>query len=244
MFLMQLLCSIRKGRGLVASTQSVSLQVSIPSYQNITEEAVIEAEASRSKEGQVVEEVVPERPFLGYYEGTVRLFKEPVHVLSSKEKNEQGAEIPVVWPPKMVYGITSSASSSEERYKHIVADKLATDEEKDVEVSLAEFTDTIQGQSVVRVSPVTGSDKTKGKVQNPSDTKDFTTPTAESTREGNLNLTPSYEHQKERQQNQYQVGKDILNETIDEETKVILLEVQKAMEEKFRAEKEAFQLKL
>ena len=97
---------------------------------------------------------------------------------------------------------------------------------------------------MVRVSSVTRRDKTKGKVQTPSDTKDFTTPMAELTREGNLKLTPSYEHKKEREQNQYQVGKDILNETIDEEAKVILLEVQKAMEEKFRAEQEAIQLKL
>ena len=107
----------------------------------------------------------------------------------------------------------------------MVADKLAKDEDKDVEVSLAEFTDTIQGQSVVWISPVTGSDKTKGKVQTPSDTKDFTTPLAELTREGNSKLTPSYEHKKEREQNQYQVGKDILNETINEEAKAILLEV-------------------
>ena len=34
----------------------------------------------------------------------------------------------------MVYGITSSASSGEERYKQMVANKLAKDEEKDVEV--------------------------------------------------------------------------------------------------------------
>ena len=54
----------QEGGELATGTQSVSLQVSIPSYQNITEEAVIEAEASRSKEGQVVEEVVPKRPFL------------------------------------------------------------------------------------------------------------------------------------------------------------------------------------
>ena len=67
---------------------------------------------------------------------------------------------------------------------------------------------------------------------------------AESTREGNLKLMPSYEHKKERQQNQYQVGRDILNETINEEAKAILLEVQKAMEEKLRAEQEAIQLKL
>ena len=105
----------QEGGGLAAGTQSLSLQVSIPSCQNITEEAVIEAEASRSKEGQVVEEVVPKRPFLGYNEGMVGLFEEPVQILSSKEKNEQGVEILAGWPPKMVYGITSSASSGEER---------------------------------------------------------------------------------------------------------------------------------
>ena len=44
----------QEGGELAAGTQGVSLQVSIPSYQNITEEAVIKAEASRSKEGQVV----------------------------------------------------------------------------------------------------------------------------------------------------------------------------------------------
>ena len=144
----------------------------------------------------------------------------------------------------MVYGITSSASSGEERYKQMVANKLAKHEEKDVEVTLAEYTDTIQGKSVVRVLLLTGRDKTKGKVQTPLDTKDFTTPVAESTRESNLKLTPSYEHKKEREQSQYWVGKDILNETIDEEVEAILLEVQKAMEEKFRAEQEAIQLKL
>ena len=116
-----------------------------------------------------------------------------MQILSLKDKSEQGVEIPTVWPPKMVYGITSLASSGEERYKQMVTDKLAKDGEKDVEISLAEFTDTIQRESVVRISLVTGSDKTKGKVQTPSDTKDFTTPVAELTREGNLKLTPSYE---------------------------------------------------
>ena len=135
----------QEGGELAVGTQSVLLQVSIPSYQNITEGAVIEAEVSRLKEGQVVEEVVPKRPFLGYYQGTVGLFEEPVQVLSEKYKSEQGTEIPAVWPSKMVYGITSSASSDEERYKQIVANKLAKDEEKDVQVSLVEFTDTIQG---------------------------------------------------------------------------------------------------
>ena len=49
---------------LAVGTQSVSLQVSVPSYQNITEEAVIKAEASRLKEGQVTERAMPERHFL------------------------------------------------------------------------------------------------------------------------------------------------------------------------------------
>ena len=53
----------QEGGELAAGTQSVTLQVSIPSYQNITEEALIEAEASRSKEGQVVEEVVSKGHF-------------------------------------------------------------------------------------------------------------------------------------------------------------------------------------
>ena len=89
-----------------------------------------------------------------------------------------------------------------------------------------------------------GSDKTKGKVQTPLGEKGFTTPTAESTQEGKLRLTPSYEKRKDKEKNQYQVSKDILNETIDEEARVISLEIQKAMEETFKAKQEAIQLKL
>ena len=92
------------------------------------------------------------------------------------------------------------------------------------------------------MSPVAGSDKTKGKIQTSLEGKEFTTPTAESTREEKLRLTPLYEKRKDREKNQYQVSKDILNETIDEEAKVISIEVQKAMEEKFKAEQEAIQL--
>ena len=92
------------------------------------------------------------------------------------------------------------------------------------------------GDSVVRVLPVVGSDKTKGKIQIPLQGKEFRTPTAESTREEKLWLTPSYEKRKDREKNQYQGSKDILNETIDEEAKMISLEVQKAMEDKFKAE--------
>ena len=46
------------------------------------------------------------------------------------------------------------------------------------------------------------------------------------------------------EKNQYQVSKDILNETVDEEAKMISLEVQRALEEKFKAKQEAIQLKL
>ena len=117
-------------------------------------------------------------------------------------------------------------------------------EDKSVNVSLAEFTETILADSVVHVTPIAGSDKTKRRVQTPSEEKGFTTPTAESTCEGKLKLTPSYEKRKERETNQYQVSKDILNETVNEEAQMIFLEVQKAMEEKFKAEQEAIQLKL
>ena len=106
------------------------------------------------------------------------------------------------------------------------------------------FTETILGDSVVQVSPVISSDKIKGKIQTLLEGKEFMTPTAESTREKKLQLTPCYERRKDKEKNQYQVSKDILNETIDEEAKMISIEVQKAMKEKFKAEQEAIQLKL
>ena len=152
-------------------------------------------------------------------------------------------EVPITWPPSLVYGITPSASSEDDKHQQKELERQPVDEKKDVEVSLAEFTETILGDSVVRVSPVVGSDRIKGKVQTPLEGKEFTTPTAESTWEKKLRLTPSYEKRKDREKNQYQVSKDILNETIDEEAKMISIEVQKAMEEKFKAEQEAIQLK-
>ena len=117
-------------------------------------------------------------------------------------------------------------------------------EDKGVDVSLAEFTETILNDSVVQVTPTSGSDGTKGRVQTPLEKWGFTIPTAESTCEGKLRLTPLYEKRKDRETNQYQVSKDILNETVDEEAQMISLEVQKAMEEKYKAEQEAIQLKL
>ena len=74
--------------------QNVSLQVSLPMYQNITDETVIEAQPSGSKEGskeQETQEQVPERSYVGYYEGTIGLFEKPVTVVSSKKENVEGA---------------------------------------------------------------------------------------------------------------------------------------------------------
>ena len=148
------------------------------------------------------------------------------------------------WPPSLVYGITPSASLEDDKHQQKELERQPVDEKKDVEVSLAEFTETILGDSVVQVSPVVGSDRIKGKVQTPLEGKEFTAPTAESTWEKKLHITPSYEKRKDREKNQYQVSKDILNETIGEEAKMISKEVQKAVEEKFKAEQEAIQLKL
>ena len=67
----------QEGGESVPGTQSVSLQVSLPSYQNITEETVNEVQPSGSKEGQKGQEIgeqVPERSYVGYYEETVGVF--------------------------------------------------------------------------------------------------------------------------------------------------------------------------
>ena len=140
------------------------------------------------------------------------MFERPVEVISSRERNTEGMVVPMTWPPSLVYGITPSASSEDDK-----------PQQKELE---RQFVDI------------------KGKIQTPLEGKEFITPTAESTQEKKLRLTPSYEKRKDREKNQYQVSKDILNETIDEEVKMISIEVQKAVEEKFTAEQEAIQLKL
>ena len=94
--------------------------------------------------------------------------------------------VPMTWPPSLVYGTTPSASSEDDKHQQKESEKQPLDEKKDVGVSLAEFTETILGDSVVRVSPVAGSDKTKGKIQTPLEGKESMTPTAESTREEKL----------------------------------------------------------
>ena len=90
-------------------------------------------------------------------------------------------------------------------------------EDKGVDISLGEFTETILNDFVVQVTSIAGSDGTKGRVQTPLEKEGFTIPTAESTCEGGLRLTPSYEKRKDRETNQYQVSKEILSETVDEE---------------------------
>ena len=117
-------------------------------------------------------------------------------------------------------------------------------EDKDGDISLAEFTETILNDSVAQVTPIVGSYGTKGRVQTPLENWGFTIPTVESTHDGELRLTHSYEKRKDRETNQYQVSKEILSETVDEEAQMISLEVQKVMEEKYKAEQEAIQLKL
>ena len=119
-----------------------------------------------------------------------------------------------------------------------------TSEDQGVDVPLAEFTKTILNDSIVQVTPIVRSDETKGRVQTPLEKGGFVIPTAESTREKELRLTPSYEKRKNRETNQDQVSKEILSETVDEEAQVISVEVQKAMEEKYKAEQEAIQLRL
>ena len=142
----------QEGEESAPGTQNVSLQVSLPSYQNITEETVIEAQTLGSKEGQKGQEIgeqLPKRSYVGYYEETVGLFEKPVEVISSKGKTSEGMAVLMTWPPSLVCGITPSASSDDDRCQQQESEKQPKDEKKDVEVSLAEFAGTILGDSVV-----------------------------------------------------------------------------------------------
>ena len=230
-----------------AGARNVTLQVSLPVYQNITDETVIKEQSLGSKKSskeQGTQEQIPERSYVGYYEGTIGLFEKPVTVGSSKTESVEGLEVPSTWPPSLVYGITPSASSDDDKRQHLELESQPKSEDKGVDISLAEFTETILNDSIVQVTPIVRSDATKGRVQTPLEKGGFTIPTAESICEGELRLTPSYERRKDQETNQYQVSKEILSETIDEEAQMISLEVQKAMEGKYKAEQEAIQLKL
>ena len=102
--------------------RNVSLQVSLPVNQNITDETMIEEQSLGSKKDskeQGTPEQMPERSYVGYYEGTLRLFEKPVMVVSSKKESVEGLEIPSTWPPSLVYGITPSASSDDDKHQQI-----------------------------------------------------------------------------------------------------------------------------
>ena len=101
-----------------AGAWNVSLQVSLPVYQNITEETVIEEQSLRSKKiskEQGTPEQMPERSYMGYYEGTIGLFEKPVTVVSSKKESVEGLEVLSTWPPSLVYWITTLASSDDDK---------------------------------------------------------------------------------------------------------------------------------
>ena len=83
------------------------------------------------------------RSYVGYYEGTVGLFERPVEIISSKGKNTEGMAASMTWPPGLVYGITPLASSDNDKHQQQESEKQPVGEKKDVEVSLAEFTETI-----------------------------------------------------------------------------------------------------
>ena len=81
---------------------------------------MIEAQPVGSKEGskeQGTQEQVPERLYVGYYEGTIDLFEKRVAVVSSKKESVEGLEVPSTWPPSLVYGITPSASSDDNKHQ-------------------------------------------------------------------------------------------------------------------------------
>ena len=148
----------------------MSLQVILPAYQNITDETVIEEQSLRSKKSskeQGTQEQMPERSYVGYYEGTIGLFEKPVTVVSSKKESVEGLKVPSTWPPSLVYGITPSASSDYDKCQCIELESQPKSEGNGVDVSLAEFTETILNDSIVQVTPIVRSDETKGRVQTP-----------------------------------------------------------------------------
>ena len=116
--------------------------------------------------------------------------------MPSKGKKVEGLEVPSVWFPSLVYRITPSASSDDDKYQQLELENQPKSEDKGVDISLVEFTETILNDSVVQVTPIARSDGTKGRVQTPLEKQGFTIFTAESTCEGKLRLTPSCEKRK------------------------------------------------
>ena len=149
-------------------------------------------------------------------------------------------------PPTKFWGSYSQYTKSNDT-QEVEIGHLVDNPETSVQAGDLKFGFTVTkglNESIVQVTPIVGSDGTKGRVQTPLEKVGFTIPTAESTCEGELRLTPSYKRRKDQETNQCQVSKEILSETIDEEAQMISLEVHKAMEEKYKAEQEAIQLKL
>ena len=110
----------QEGEESVSGVQNVSLQVSLPSCQNIMDETVIEAQTSESKQGQKGQEIgeqIPEKSYVGYYEGTIGLFERPVEVISSKERNTEDMVVPMTWPPSLVYETTPLISSEDDKHQ-------------------------------------------------------------------------------------------------------------------------------
>ena len=172
---------------------------------------MIEEQSLGSKQDlkeQGTPEQIPERSYVGYYEGTIGLFEKPVRVVSSKKEGVEGLKVPSTWPPSLVYGITPLASSDDDKHQRINLESRPKSEDQGVDVSLAEFTETILNDSIVQVTLIVRSDETKGRVQTPLEKGRFVIPTAESTQEKELQLTPSYEKRKNREINQYQVSKE------------------------------------
>ena len=125
----------QEGEESISGVQNVSLQVSLPSCQNIMDETVIKAQTSEPKDSQKDQEIgeqIPERPYVGYYEGTLGLFERPLKVISSKERNIEGMVVPITWPPSLVYGITPSASLEDDKHQQKELERQPVDEKKDV----------------------------------------------------------------------------------------------------------------
>ena len=116
------LIQYQKGDKLDEGALDVSLQVSLPAYQNITDETVTEEQSLRSKKSLKEEgrqEQMPKRSYVGYYEGTIGLFKKLVTVVSLKKESVESLEVPSTWPPSLVYGITPSASLDDNKHQCI-----------------------------------------------------------------------------------------------------------------------------
>ena len=135
MFQMKALFNIRKWKNQSQAHKVYHYKWVCPCTK-ISQKTEIEAQSSGSKEGQKGQE--------------------------TEEQVPEGMVVPTTWPPSLVYGITPSVSLDDDKHQQLELKKQTRDEKKDVEVSLAEFLKLL-GDSVVQVSPVVGSDRTRKK---------------------------------------------------------------------------------